>query len=149
MTVSLSFHGRQRGTQLSRFSSLLACVQPCGTLWEIVMKPTTTGNRLVTLHTCRTVALLSYKVGIRDHPSFLGPESDSFAADILYWNLLFCTFSFHVHNTLFYFRCIIWCLGKASKPGNTLLNMQSAPMLISGSTPYPSLCTICYSAQIR
>lgn len=85
MTVSLSFHGRQRGTQLSRFSSLLACVQPCGTLWEIVMKPTTTGNRLVTLHTCRTVALLSYKVGIRDHPSFLGPESDSFAAVTLYF----------------------------------------------------------------
>ena len=84
MTVSLSFHGRQRGTQLSRFSSLLACVQPCGILWEIVMKPTTTGNRLVTLHTCRTVALLSYKVGIWDHPSFLGPESDSFAAVILY-----------------------------------------------------------------
>lgn len=59
----------------------------------------------------------------------------------------------HVINNCVYnffdFRCTTWCLVKDSRHGSIPLHMQSAPMLISGSTHYQSLFTEYYSAQTR
>lgn len=44
-TPIMSLSGHQKGTLLSRSSCLLVFAQRCGTLLEIVMKLTTTGNQ--------------------------------------------------------------------------------------------------------